>query len=104
MKIVAALTLALASACAGSSTASRDSSGATSTRLSSQSCTAPLVSSVAHKGSEIYSGPDGNSTLVGTLKSDTPVCAQSYPEGFGFRRVQFTDGRTGFVTEQSISD
>jgi len=32
------------------------------------------------------------------------VCAQTVSEGFGFRRVKLTDGRTGFVAEQSISD
>jgi hypothetical protein len=103
MRIVPALTLALACACASTS-ASRDTAGATSANLSSQSCPAPLVSSVAHRGTEIYAAPDANSTLVGTLKSDTPVCAQAVSEGFGFRRVKLTDGRTGFVAEQSISD
>ena len=104
MKIVPALSLALASACAAGTSASRDSTGATSEKPSSESCAAPLVSSVAHRGSEIYSAPDTNSTVVATLKSDTPVCAQSFSEGFGFRRVKLTDGKTGFVTEQSISD
>ena len=102
MRIVPALTLALASACAGTS-ASRDNGGATS-RVNGQSCAAPLVSSVARRGTEIYAAPDANSALVGTLKSDTPVCAQAVSEGFGFRRVKLTDGRTGFVAEQSISD
>src|SRR5205814_9675450 len=63
-----------------------------------------FVSSVAHRGTEIYAAPDANSPLVGTLKSDTPVCAQAVSEGFGFRRVKLTDGRTGFVAEQSISN
>ena len=103
MRIVPALTVALASACSGTS-ASRDNGGATSTRVSGQSCAAPLVSSVAHRGTEIYAAPDANSPLVGTLKSDTPVCAQAVSEGFGFRRVKLTDGRTGFVAEQSISN
>jgi len=103
MRIVPALTVALASACAGTS-ASRDAGGATSARLSGQSCAAPLVSLVAHRGTEIYAAPDANSALVGTLKSDTPVCAQTVSEGFGFRRVKLTDGRTGFVAEQSISN
>jgi|SRR5437763_15860637 len=103
MRIVPALTLALASACASTS-GSRDTGGATSARLGNQSCAAPFVSSVAHRGTEIYAAPDTNSTVVGTLKSDTPVCAQAVSEGFGFRRVKLSDGRTGFVAEQSISD
>jgi len=103
MRIVPAITLALASACAGTS-ASRDTGPANSARVNGQSCAAPLVSLVAHRGTEIYAAPDANSALVGTLKSDTPVCAQTVSEGFGFRRVKLTDGRTGFVAEQSISD
>ena len=103
MRIVPALTLALASACAGTS-ASRDTGGATSARLSGQSCAAPLVSSVAHRGTELYAAPDTNSAVVGTLKNDTPVCAEAVSEGFGFRRVKLNDGRIGFVAEQSISD
>jgi hypothetical protein len=101
MKIVSALTLALASACAGTS-ASRDTRAVTSTRVGSESCSAPLVSSVAHRGTEVYAAPDANSTIVGTLKSETPVCAESVSQGFGFRRVTLSDGRTGFVAEQSI--
>jgi hypothetical protein len=103
MRIVPALALALASACAGTST-SRDTAGATSAKVSGQSCAAPLVSSVAHRGTEIYAAPDGNSAVVGTLKSDTPVCVEAVSEGFGFRRVKLADGRTGFVAEQSISN
>jgi hypothetical protein len=104
MKIVATLALALVSACAGTTTASRDSTGAAPARLGSQSCAAPLVASVAQKGSEVYSGPDGTSTLLATFKSDTPVCAESTSRGFGYRRIQLSDGRTGFVAEQSISN
>ena len=103
MKVVSGLLLALASACAGT-LASRDTNGADSAKLNGQSCATPLVSSVAQRGAEIYASPDGSSPLVGTLKSDTPVCAQSYSEGFGFRRVQFADGRTGFVSEERISN
>ena len=105
MRVVSALTLALASACASTSTsASRETSGATSAATGSQSCAAPLVSSVAHRGAEVYSAPDTNSTVLGTLKTDTPVCAEAVSQGFGFRRVKLNDGRTGFIAEQNIAD
>ena len=104
MKMASALLLALASACAGAS-ASRGSGGAsTSSSAATTSCSAPLVSLVARRGAEIYTAPDGNSTLVATLKNDTAVCAESYSQGFGYRRVKLNDGRTGFVADQSITD
>jgi hypothetical protein len=103
MKMVSALLLALASACAGAS-ASREAGTTTSAGVAGQSCSAPLVSSVARRGSEIYAAPDSNSAVVTTLKSDTPVCAETYSQGFGFRRVKLSDGKSGFVADQSISD
>ena len=104
MKVASALLLALASACAGAS-ASRGSGGSTTTATAgSQSCSAPLISSIARRGSEVYSAPDANSTVVATFKSDTPVCAEAYSQGFGYRRVKLSDGRTGFVADQGFGD
>jgi hypothetical protein len=101
MKIASTLLLALASACVGAS-ASRGT-GTTTATAGTRSCSAPMVSSVARRGSDIYAAPDATSTVVATLKSDTPVCAEADSRGFGFRRVTLSDGRTGFVAEQSIS-
>ena len=47
--------------------------------------------------------PDGTSSMIATLKQDTPVCAASSTAGFGYRRVTFSNGQTGFVTESSLS-
>jgi hypothetical protein len=101
MKIVSVLPLALVAACAG--TSASDSGAATSAKLSSQSCAAPLVSYVAYRGAEVHAAPDGNSTVLTTFTTDTPVCAESLPDAAGFRRVRLSDGKTGFVSDQNIS-
>ena len=45
---------------------------------------------------------DGTSSMITTLKQDTPVCAAPSTAGFGYRRVTFSNGQTGFVAENSL--
>jgi len=91
MKAALALALIAAAACASTSADSRASSSDS------------LVPAVASRGTEVYAGPDGTSSMIATLKQDTPVCAASSTAGFGYRRVTFSNGQTGFVTESSLS-
>ena len=97
------LSLALAAACAGpSSSTTATPSGATATN--GQSCASPMVPAVAYRGSDIYAGPDSSRGPMIRLTSDTPVCASSSMAGYGFRRVQLADGKTGYVSESNLSN
>src|SRR5207253_4017621 len=100
MKAALALALIAAAACASTSADSRASS---SPKMAGQSCADSLIPAVASRGSEVYAGPDGTTTTIATLKEDTPVCAASSAAGFGYRRVTFADGKTGYVTEERLS-
>jgi len=100
MKAALALALIAAAACAGTSADSRASS---SPRMAGQSCADPLVPAVAPRGTDVLAGPDGNSSTIATLKQDTPVCVSASTAGFGYRRVTFSNGQTGFVAENSLS-
>jgi len=99
MKAALALALIAAAACASTSADSRASS---SPKMAGQSCADSLVPAVASRGTEVYAGPDGTSSMIATLKQDTPVCAASSTAGFGYRRVTFSNGQTGFVAENSL--
>ena len=63
-----------------------------------------LVPAVAYRGSDIYAGPDSSPGPMIRLKADTPVCASASMAGYGFRRVQLADGKTGYVSESNLSN
>jgi len=98
----AALVLCLVSVVACASM-SADAGRSSSAKAAGQSCADSLIPAVASRGSEVYAGPDGTTTTIATLKEDTPVCAASSAAGFGYRRVTFADGKTGYVTEERLS-
>jgi hypothetical protein len=100
MKAALALALVAAAACASTSADSRASS---SPKMAGQNCADPLVPAVAYRGTDVYVAPDGTSSTITILKEDTPVCAASSAAGFGYRRVTFANGRTGFVAEDRLS-
>jgi hypothetical protein len=100
MKAAFALALMAAAACAGTSADSRASSSA---KMAGQKCADSLIPAVAYRGTDVYEGPDPSTRMMLVLKQDTPVCAASLPHAFGYRRVTFSDGKTGFVTEDSLS-
>jgi hypothetical protein len=98
MKALLALSLLASVACASTPPETRSSqNGAV------QSCVDSLVPAVALRGSSIYAGPDGTTGMIATLKQDTPVCVEASSAGFGFRRVKFSSGGTGFVAEDNLS-
>jgi hypothetical protein len=100
MKAVLALALMAVAACASTSA---DSRASTSPKMAGQSCADSLVPAVAYRGADVYAGPDSTTSTIATLKQDTPVCAASSTAGFGYRRVTFANGRTGFVAEDRLS-
>jgi hypothetical protein len=100
MKAALALALMAAAACASTSADSRASS---SPKAAAWSCGDSLVPAVAYRGTDVYAGPDGTTSTIATLRQDTQVCAASSTAGFGFRRVTFPDGKTGFVPETNLS-
>ncbi|OLD34487.1 MAG: hypothetical protein AUI19_03240 [Myxococcales bacterium 13_1_40CM_2_68_15] len=85
MKAALALALMAAASCAGTSADSR------------------LIPAVAYRGTDVYEGPGPSTRMVAVLKEDTPVCAAFSPHAYGYRQVTFADGKTGFVTEDSLS-
>lgn len=97
MKLFVALPLALSFACASTSSSTTPTASA-----SGQSC-GQMVPAVAYRGSDVYEGPDSSASPVITLKEDTPVCASPESQGFGFRKIKLANGRTGFVSESSLS-
>ena len=97
------LTLALASACAGTSS-SMSSSPSGTVAANGQSCSSPLISAVAYRGTDVYAAPDSSPGPMVRLKADTPVCASSSMAGYGFRRVTLGDGRSGYVSETNLSN
>lgn len=99
MKPFVALPLALSFACAGMSSSTNQNSTAAA---GGQSC-GTMVPAVAYRGSAVYASPDSTLMPMTTLKEDTPVCASSEPQGFGFRKVKLANGNTGFVAESSLS-
>jgi hypothetical protein len=92
MKLILSTSLLLVLACATAK------SGASPT---AQSC-GLLAPAVANQGTDVFSAPDGTSSVIVTLKSDTRVCVNSESEGFGYRRVRLADGRDGYVRESSL--
>ncbi len=97
MRILLSVPLLLTIACAGTS-AARDKSLAPASSLQ---C-GDFLPGVAYRRSGVYPGPDGNQPALRWLKEDTPVCASPTVEGFGFRRVRFADGGTGFVQDEYL--
>jgi hypothetical protein len=100
MKAALVLALMAAASCAGTSADSRASS---SPNPAGQRCADSLIPAVAYRGTDVYEGPGPSTRMVAVLKEDTPVCAAFSPHAYGYRQVRFTDGKTGFVTEDSLS-
>ncbi len=98
MRVLLALPLIVALGCAGASAAKSKSMSA----AAGQSC-GDLMSGIALKGTGVYPGPDDTLKPIRWLDADTPVCAGSRLEGFGFRRVTFADGSTGYVQDEYLS-
>jgi len=94
------LSVALASACASTSSATNTKGG---TVAAGQSCASPMISAVAYRGTDVYASPDSSRGPMVRLTADTPVCASDAMSGYGFRRVTLSDGRTGYVTESNLS-
>jgi hypothetical protein len=94
MKLLA-VTFALAAACASTKPAVTSAAPA-------RDC-GKMVPAVAERGSTVHTGPDGNAAEIATLQGSTPVCVSNDTLGFGFRRVKLSDGRTGFISEGSLS-
>ena len=99
MKVVLGLVLAIAAGCATTSSNPPSTSGQ---KLDAQACS-PLLPAVARQGADVYATPDSNSAPIATLKPDTAVCASDTTHGFGLSRVKLSDGRTGYVEENSLS-
>ena len=91
MKLIAAVALALAFGCATTT-----SPGASAAR--DNSCT-PAVAAL---GTTVYSRPDSTSTPVADLQGRTQVCASANSVGFGYRHVKLSDGREGYILEDSL--
>lgn len=99
MKFVLGLVLAIAAGCATPASSTSSTSGQ---KLDAQACS-PLVPAVARQGADVYATPDSNAAPIATIKPDTQVCASDTPQGFGLTRVKLSDGRTGFVEQDSLS-
>jgi hypothetical protein len=97
MRIIIGLALAAAAGCA--TTTSNTSSAQ---KLDAQACS-PLLPAVARQGADVFATPDSNAAPIATIKPDTQVCASDSPQGFGLTRVKLSDGRTGFVEQDSLS-
>lgn len=100
MKFLIALAVAASFACATGNTAARPGDTHATRALS---CTSPMTPAVVVGGTDVRSGPDDTANLVEQLNSSTSVCASSTSEGFGFRRVQLSDGKTGYVADSSVN-
>src|SRR5262245_23740088 len=99
MRLLAAVALASALACASTSSAS---SGGGQT-ASAQSCAAPQVAAVVATGGEVYARPDGTSKVLTTIGNNTPVCADADPAGFNFRRIKLVDGSVGYILDNHVN-
>ena len=95
MRLFLALPLLLTIACAGARAAKEKSAAG------SLSC-GDFVPAVAYGRSGVYAGPDGNQKPLKYVGEDTNVCVSPTVEGFGFRRVRFADGSTGFVQDEYL--
>jgi hypothetical protein len=71
-------------------------------RIDASTC-APLIPAKAAAGAAVHQIPDQTSTVLTTLRTDTPVCASATPNGFGLRRVRSVDGVDGFVKDDAVS-
>lgn len=100
MKTALLLGIALAAACA--TTSSSSGTAPTAQKMDPQACS-PMVPAVAARGTDVYPTPDSSLPPIATLNSATPVCASATAQGFGLSRVKLADGRTGFVDETSLS-
>jgi len=103
MKALCAVLLAITCACATGSSSSTGTTQASASKPDTQSCS-PMIPAVAYRGTDLFEGPDSSYAPFTTLKEDTPVCASSGTAGFGFRRVKLANGKTGYVTENSLSN
>ena len=68
----------------------------------SWSCGA-MERAIAEDGAELQEAPDGNSKSLAQFHGEQPVCADPEVQGFGFRKVTLTDGRSGFVRASALS-
>ena len=93
MKTLTLVSILFAAACA--------TTGAAQSGAPMQACEKG-TSALLNRGAWVYSGPDSTSTPVEEVKSDQRVCASGDVAGFGFRRVNLPDGRTGFVEESNL--
>ena len=98
MRALLALPLAFALACAGASS----SSNPNSTAAIGQSCGSDLPA-ILYRNSQIFAGPSTDHAIVATVNQDTPVCASSDAQAFGFRKVKLTNGSTGYAPDSSLS-
>ena len=103
MKALCAVFLAVTFACATGSS-SNGAAKASASKPDGQSCATPMVPAIAYRGTDMFEGPDSSNGRVATFKEDTPVCASLSKAGFGFRRVQLANGKTGYVPEDSLSN
>jgi len=96
MKMLCAVLLAAPVACA---------TGSSSTaKASAQSCGAQMVPAIIYSGTQVYETPDSSSAYGDRLRDNTPVCASRDNAGFGYRRVQLANGKTGYVLANNLSD
>jgi hypothetical protein len=99
MRLILAFALAAAAGCATTTSSTSSPSGQ---KLDAQACS-PLLPAVARQGADVFATPDSNAAPIATIKPDTQVCASDSPQGFGLTRVKLSDGRTGFVEQDSLS-
>ena len=71
---------------------------------SAQSCAAQMVPTVIYGGTQVYETPDSGAAWPDRLNDDTPACASRDNAGFGYRRVQLANGKTGYVLADNLSD
>ncbi len=103
MKLIAAICVMLASACASTSSSS-GLAGSGGDRAGDTNSCAPLAAAMVYRGTTLYSNPDSTSAAVTNLDTDTRLCASSSTAGFGFRRVRLPDGRDAYAPADHVSD
>ena len=105
MKVLCALSLAATVACATGSSSSNPGGSGGSANGGAQSCSSPMIPAVARRGTPVYDRPDSAVTSpMARFDEDTPVCASTDSRGFGFRLVQFANGKSGYVEDANLSN
>lgn len=103
MRLLAAMALSSALACASTSSASPPATSSGSQPTSARSCSSPQVPAVVERDTDVYASPDSTSRVVGTLGSRAKVCADATASGYGFRRVKLANGGEGYVDDSNVS-